>query len=311
MGIMDHRHDHRHDQRLGHSDAGSTLRRLAWTAWLNATLAVAQVVIGIRSGSVAVLADAVHQCVDVVGLLLALLAVVAVSRRPTVRRTFGWTRSDPLAAQLSMVLLSGSLVWLTWESIDRLRAPRPIDSAWVIAIGAIGLVVNTAGALALGAGGHTHGHGLSMQAARLHLLGDAAGSGVVVGAGVVTALGGSQRVDPTASLIVCALIAWSAFGLLRRSSDELLDAVPVGIDLGKLTDELAALDGVEGVHHVHVWSLGAGHRAISAHLDVDGRRTTHETAVVVEAAQVLVRDRHGISHATFQAECHTCAEPTH
>lgn len=278
---------------------------------MNAALAVTQVVVGVRSGSVAVLADALHQCVDVVGLLLALLAVVALTRRPTVRRTFGWTRSDPLAAQLSMMLLSGSLVWVTWESINRLRTPRPIESAWVIAIGAIGLAVNTAGALALGADGHEHRNGLSVQAARLHLLGDAAGSAVVLGAGAITALGGPPRVDPMASLIVCALIAWSAFGLLRRSSDELLDAVPAGIDLATLTDELAALDGVEGVHHLHVWSLGAGHRAISAHLDVDGRRTTHETAVVVEAAQVLVRDRHGIAHATFQAECHACTEPTH
>ncbi len=300
----EHQHDHDHD----HDHRPPALRRLAWTAALNATLAVVQVVVGLASGSVAVLADAVHQCVDVVGIGLAVLALMALRRRPTPKRTFGWTRSDPLAAGVSMLLLVASLAWVGWEAVDRLRTPHPVEGGWVLAIGVIGLVINAGGAMAIG--GHHHDHG-SVRAARLHLLGDAAGSAMVVVTGALISAGAPDRVDPIAALVVCVLVAWSALGLLRRSSDELLDAVPHGVELDEIVSALSNLDGVEGVHHVHVWSLGAGRRALSAHLDVDGRRSTHETTALIESAQTLVRDRFAISHSTFQPECHTCEQPTH
>jgi cobalt-zinc-cadmium efflux system protein len=310
-------------------------RSLGLAAALNASMGVAQVIVGFATGSMAVLADAAHQWVDVVGLLLAFVAMLVVRRPISTRRTFGWTRVDALAAHISTLLLLGSLLWIGIESVKRLLAPQPAEGGWVIVIGVIGLIVNTAGAVMLGGHQHHHSHdhdhshdhnhsngpiheddhqhggSLSIRAARLHLIGDAAGSLVVVMTGIVLSITENTRIDPIASLIICALVMFSAVRLLRQSGNELLDAVPTGLDVSEVTAALQSVTGIHDVHHLHAWSMGAGRYAVSAHIEVDGDRTAHDTQTVITAARTMVRDRFGIGHATFQPECHRCEEPVH
>ena len=285
------------------------VERTIWLALgLNAALAAGQIVVSFRAGSVAVLADAAHQGVDALGLGLSALTMWLRRRPATGRRTFGWQRADAVGAQLSGVLLSAALLWVVWESVHRLFDPTPVRGGPVVLIGLIGMAVNGGSALAIGRG---HDHQLSVRAARLHLLGDFAGSVVVVASGLLVEAFGWNRIDSVASLIVTALVARSVIRLLRQSTDVLLDAVPAGIDLDRMRADILALPGVNDVHHLHVWSMGPGQPALSAHLTVDGKLNVHDAQEHVHAVRALLYASYGIDHVTVEVECHPCLEPDH
>jgi cobalt-zinc-cadmium efflux system protein len=282
---------------------------LALAAGLNGGFGVAQVVGGLVVGSVAVLADAAHQGADAIGLLIALAAAHLARRAPSARRSFGWGRADALGAQLSASLLLGSLAWLAWESIDRLRHPVEIDAAGVSLFGVGGIAVNVAGILLLG-GAHDHG-GLAVRAARLHLFTDLGGSVVVLLAGVGVAATGWERLDPIASFLICSAAVAATLALLRTATDVLLDRVPPHLDLDEVTAALATQAGVEEVHHLHLWSLGGGDVALSAHVRLSGDLALHEAQERTRGFEQLLADRFGIGHTTLQVECHDCEAPSH
>lgn len=288
--------------------AAGVERTIWWALLLNAGLAVGQVVVSIRAGSVAVLADAAHQGVDALGLALSGLSLRLRRRPASTRRTFGWQRADAVGAQLSGVLLSGALLWVVWESVHRLFAPTDVSGGPVVLIGLIGMAVNGGSALAIGRG---HDHQLSVRAARLHLIGDFAGSAVVLVSGLLLQAFAWDRIDPIASLLVTALVARSVVGLLRQSTDVLLDAVPAGIDVDRMRADILTLPGVDDVHHLHVWSMGPGQPALSAHLLVDGNLNVHDAQEQVQAVRELLHLRYGIDHVTIEVECHPCLAPDH
>lgn len=287
---------------------GAVERTIWWALLLNAALAVGQIAVSVKAGSVAVLADAAHQGVDALGLGLSGLTFRLRRLPASARRTFGWQRADAVGAQLSGILLSGALLWVVWESVHRLIEPSPVEGGPVVLIGLIGMAVNGGSALAIGRG---HTHQLSVRAARLHLLGDFAGSAVVVLAGLTVAAFGWDRVDPIASLLVTALVARSVVKLLRQSTDVLLDAVPAGIDVDRMRADILALRGVDDVHHLHVWSMGPGQPAMSAHLSVDGNVSVHDAQEHVQAVREILHAHYGIDHVTVEVECHPCLEPDH
>lgn len=294
-----------------HGDHGVDLAgrggRLGVAAGLNVGFAVVQVTVGLAVGSVAVLADAVHQVVDALGLVLALVAARLASVTVTSRSTYGLGRADALGALLSGGLLLASVGWIAWEAAGRLAEPRDVEGLPVIVIGLVATAVN-AGSLVLV--GH-HGEHLSLRAARLHLITDLAGSLVVVLAGVALAGTTWTWADPVASLVLCVAVLWSTVQLLRRAVSELLDRSPPDVPVRAVTAVLAAAPGIDAVHHVHVRGLGVGRASVTAHVVVAGSMTLHQAQDVVESAGASLREQLGVAHTTLQVECHACGEPSH
>ena len=285
----------------------SSPAKLVAAAGLNVGFAVIQIVVGLAIGSVVVLADAGHQVVDAIGLITALAAMLLTRRPSSSRMSFGWGKADALGGFTSGLLLLASIGWIAIESLRRLADPVEVDGGSVIVIGLIAIAVNGVSVLMV----DSDEHALSIEAARLHLLTDLAGSALVVLAGVV--LSGTELlwVDPAASLLLCAVVMASTVGLLRRSVAELLDRAPRGLTGEQITHTLIERDEVLDVHHVHLRPLGNGDTSVTAHVVVNGERSVHEAQAEVDQLSALLASRLGVSHTTLQLECHPCGAHEH
>ncbi len=246
-------HGHSHDHVIAAVDR-ERRDRLAIATGANFVIAAIEVAAGIVIGSIALLADATHQAVDALALLVSMAAVVLAGRAPTPRRSFGWRRADVLGAQLSGLLLLATTVWIAYESILRLTDPPALDGAAVAVVAAITLVLNAACALFL----RSHGeHSMAVRAAVLHLATDAASSAAVLVAGVLVAVTGADWLDPAVSLAISVVVALTTIRLLSATSHVLLEGAPIGIDPHSVEEALAELDGVQDVHHLHLVEPGA------------------------------------------------------
>lgn len=281
----------------GHShDRGSSTRAFAAITLINLAYTVLEAGYGFAIDSLALLSDALHNLGDVLGLGLAWAAAALATRRPTERHTYGWRRAtllSPLANALLLVAFSGALAW---EAVRRFAAPPDIPAMPVIVVAAIGIVVNLGAAWFVRDG---HAGDLNRRGAFLHLVADAAVSLAAVLAGVGMLTLGWRWLDPATGLLVGVVVAAGAFGLLRDSFNAAMDAVPGNIDRAAVRDFLAAQAGVSAVHHLHIWPLGAGEIALTAHLvrlDDGG----HD-AFIADVAHAL-DERFGINHATLQIE---------
>jgi cobalt-zinc-cadmium efflux system protein len=296
---MAHAHPHSH---AGHGHGpGSATRAFALVTLINLAYTIVEAAYGFSTDSLALLSDSLHNFGDVLGLGLAWGAAVLARRAPTDRHTYGWRRAtllSPLANALLLVACAGAL---SWEAVRRLGAPPQIPAMPVIVVAAIGVVVNLGAAWLVRGGQHAedHHHDLNRRGAFLHLVADAAVSLAAVLAGLGMLQLGWQWLDPATALLVGVVVAASAFGLLRDAFNAAMDAVPSDIDQNAVRAYLAAMDGVSAVHHLHIWSLGAGEVAMTAHL-VRPRDADHDGFI-----DRLVRgldERFGINHPTLQIE---------
>jgi cobalt-zinc-cadmium efflux system protein len=305
MPSGDHRHrDHSHGGSLARlAPAGVVLVALV----ANTILAAVQVVFGFLLGSIALLADSVHQLTDVIGLGIALLAIRLSAMGVTRRNTWGWGRADVLGALFSSLLLLGSAVWITVESVRRLAAPEDIEGWGVLVIALVGLVVNSISAVALA---RVTGS-LATRAAYVHLVGDAAGSAGVLVAAVAVLAADAVWVDPVVAIAIAAWVAWSGWALLRSSTKVLLNVVPAHLEAGDVTATIESVGGIDAVHHLHLWEVVPGELAVSGHVEVDGDMAVHDAQGLLDQVRRALHDRHGIDHTTFEAECHPCADETH
>ena len=291
----DHSHaDHSHD---GHSHgAGAGKRALAFVFALTTLFLVAEVVGGLLTGSLALLADAGHMASDSVSLGLALFAVWLAERPATPQRSFGYKRAEILAALANGVTLVAVSVWIFVEAVSRLQDPPPVLGGWMMAVAVIGLAVNVAGAVVLSRSG---GESLNVEGALRHVMADLFGSiGVIVAAGVVL-LTGWRYADPLISVGIGVLILASSWKLLRESTNILLEATPRGVDAEKVGRSMASVEGVEEVHDLHIWTITSGFPALAAHVLVGTEENCHARRRDLE--EVLARD-FGIEHTTLQVD---------
>jgi len=263
------------------------------------------VVGGLAFGSLALLADAAHMVADVVALTMAYAALLIARRPATERHTFGFARTEVLVAQANGMLLIGGALVIVFEAIGRLREPTTMDAAGVLIIGGLGLVVNVVSAAFVAR--HAHGS-LNLRGALLHLLADALGSVAVIVAAAGTWAFGFDRLDPIASLFIAVLVLVAAWHLIRDATRVLLEAVPAGLDATAVRDALVEVDGVEAVHHLHLWTTGSEHAALSAHVVLEGTLTLHDAQIRADGLKRLLATRFGIEHATIEVECHACAD---
>lgn len=302
-GRDDHAHDHDHGG-LGHHHHHGPARHDAAFALgvsLNAALVAAQLAVGWIAGSIALMADAVHNLGDVAGLLLAWGAAVLGRRRPTAGRTYGWRRGTILASLANGMLLTGSIGAIAVEAVRRLIHPGPVEAVPVALVAALGLVVNGATALLFMRGRE---HDLNLRGAFVHMAGDAVLSAGVVAAALLIHFTGQTWLDPAVSLVIAAVIGASTWRLMVESFGLAMDAVPPGLDAAQIEAYLAGLPGVAEVHDLHVWALSTTENAVTAHL-VQPEAALRETLVMT--AVTGLKDRFGIGHATIQVESVGCA----
>ncbi|HET6467690.1 MAG TPA: cation diffusion facilitator family transporter [Geminicoccaceae bacterium] len=294
----DHHHQHNHD-RHGAGDE----RRVFWAMLLTGGFMVAEVVGGIVSGSLALLADAGHMLTDTAALGLAWLAF-RIGRRPAdPSRSYGYHRFQVLAAFVNGVILIAIVGWIAFEAVRRLFAPVEVLGGMMLAIAVLGLIVNVGAFLLLHGGDREN---LNVRGAALHVLGDLLGSlAAIVAAGVILRTGWTP-IDPLLSVFVALLILRSAVMLVRRAGHILLEGTPEWLDVARLRVELReAVPAVEDVHHVHVWSLTSGKPVLTLHANV--REGTDYGEVLIAITGFLER-RFGIGHATIQIEPGACVD---
>ncbi len=280
-------------------------RRLAVSLVLNLGLVVAQVAFGIVAHSTGLLADAGHNLTDVGALVLSLVAVRLALRPASPARSFGNHRATILAALANAVLIAAVTVLIVVAAVHRLLHPEHVDAGIVVAVAAAGLVVNGVAALVLA---ERRGD-LNMRSAFVHMVGDALASAAVLVAGLLLlAVPSASWLDPVSSLVVAALIVTQAAGVFRTSVAVLLESTPGDVDLDHLTATMTGVEGVAGVHDLHVWSLSSEVRLLSAHVLVTGHPTLEEANTVGERVKSAIAGPFGIAHSTLELECELCAD---
>jgi cobalt-zinc-cadmium efflux system protein len=281
-------------------------RRLSLTLVLNAALVAGQVVFGLVAHSLGLLSDAGHNLTDVAAVVTSLVAVRWARRAPTAERSYGYHRGTILAALVNAASILAITVFIVWEGVRRLRHPEAVEGGVVVVVALVAFAVNAMSARLL----HEHGsHDLNMRSALLHMIGDAVASLAVAIAGAVILVTGSYFwLDPVASMAVALLIAVEAFRLVRSAAEILLEATPRDVDLDALGGTVGSVSGVESVHDLHVWSLSAEVRALSAHLVLSGHPSLEEAQVVGERVKVAIASRFAIAHSTLELECEPCAD---
>jgi cobalt-zinc-cadmium efflux system protein len=299
-GNHGHAHAHAHGHGHGHGHHHGPARHDAAFAIgvsLNTALVAAQIAVGLIAGSMALLADAVHNLGDVLGLVLAWGAIVLGRRAPSAARTYGWGRGTILASLANAMLLLVSIGAIGVEAITRLAHTAPVNGRLVALVAGLGLLINGATALLFMRG---HEGDLNLRGAFLHMAADAALSAGVLVAGLVIMVTGWVWLDPAVSLAIAAVIAAGTWGLLRDSMNLAMDAVPPGLDTVAIEAFLRALPCVHEVHDLHVWALSTTQNAVTVHLVRHEAEDPAESLVTI--AVTGLRERFGIDHATIQVE---------
>src|SRR3954452_11197294 len=263
---------------------------------INLALLVAEVLGGILTGSLALLADAGHVLSDAGAIGLALGAAALAARPGSSRRTFGYQRTEVLAAFANGLTLVVVAVLVAVAAISRLGDPPGVDGAGVLVLGVLSLAGNLVATAVLARGERSD---LNLEGVLRHSFADAIGSLGVVVAGTVILAGGPAAIDPIVGLLIAGLILASSWTLIKEPLDVLMEAAPSGLDVDSLGGALCSVEWVRSVHDLHVWTLTAGFRALSAHVVV-ARGADRDLAA--RRLEVLLRERYGIEHTTLQME---------
>lgn len=292
-----HSHSHSGEDHHLHSHAPASFgRAFAIGIILNLGFVLIEGAYGILSNSLALLADAGHNLSDVLGLAVAWLAAVLATRPPSARFTFGLKSSTILAALFNAVFLLVAAGAIGWEATLRLFSPEAVAGQTVMAVAAIGILINGATALLFASG---RKYDLNIRGAYLHMASDAAVSAGVVVAGLVILYTGWLWLDPIVSLVIVTVIVWGTWGLLRESLAMSLKAVPPGVDSAAVRRFLEKQKGVAAIHDLHIWPMSTTDIALTAHLLIPGGHPGDSFLMhIVEE----LRAHHGIGHVTLQVE---------
>lgn len=290
---MSDEHDHRH----GHTHApGSNRRRLAIVLALTVIYMLAEAVGGFLTNSLALLSDAGHMLADVAALVLAMLALWFGARPVTPKKTYGYYRLEILAALANGVALVVISLLISYEAFHRIRRPEEVHGFELTLIAVGGLVINAISAWLLHSASEDN---LNMRGAFLHVVGDMLGSIGAVAAGVLIWQWGWTIADPIISVLMCVLIVFSSWQLIRESVNILLEGTPSHINIRALVEAMHEVEGVTDVHDLHVWTISSGKEALSAHVTIELGASHPET---LEALQEQLRRMFNIGHVTLQLE---------
>jgi cobalt-zinc-cadmium efflux system protein len=292
-GKDDMTHDHDHSPP---ADLGPAFR---WAVGLNTGYVLVEAAAGFITGSLALLADAAHNLTDVAGLLIAWGAAVLATRAGTAEYTFGYGRATILAAMFNAIAIMIGVVLVIWESIRRLQAPVEVPGLTVLLVALLGIAINTGSALLFM---KSQKHDLNAKGAYLHMAADAAVSGAVVVAAAAIIFTGWQWLDPAVAIAVSALIAVTAWSLMRDALRLGLDGVPVNINRQEVAHWIGNQPGVTNVHDLHIWALSTTRTALAAHVVWNGV----DADAFIDHVNDRLEHEFGIAHVTLQLEATPC-----
>ena len=296
-----HSHGHHHHHHHGHNHGTSSILR--WSLAATTAFVLVEIVAGVKAHSLALLSDAGHNFTDALALGLAWIGFHLQSRPANEIKTYGYHRASVLAAFVNALTLVALSLWILYESVMRLRNPEPVQELIMIAVAALGLAVNGGIMLALRAASRND---INIRSAFVHMLGDALGSIAIIAGALVIRYTGWVRVDPLLSMAIALLIVWTAWDIIRESLNILLEGLPRGIQLADVTAAMSCVEGVLGVHDLHIWSLGSQTHALSCHVRIEDVPPSASDAIL-QRLNALLEARFGISHTTVQFEHTSCA----
>jgi cobalt-zinc-cadmium efflux system protein len=288
----EHHHDHR----------GMARRRLLFCIVITAVMMVVEVVGGLISNSLALVSDAGHMMTHFMALLISYFAIRLASRPATDQRSYGYFRAEILAAFVNGVFLVFVTIYLIYEAVKRIINPERIEITDMLVVAAAGLVVNLITAALLSGAGTRD---INIRSAFLHMIGDTLSSVAIVGGAILILFTDWYIVDPLLSGIICALIVYWAYKLLRESAYILLEFAPAGIKAADVKDCLTSVEGIRDAHDLHVWQITSNMYALTAHVVVDDVKVSETCEILARAAKAL-EDRFCIEHFVIQCETESC-----
>ena len=274
-------------------------KNLFLTIILNIIITISQIVGGIMSGSLALLSDAMHNFSDVLALVIAYVANRLAARPNNASKTFGYKRAEILAALFNASVLIGIAIFLIVEAFHKFYHPEAVNSVWVIGLGALSIVLNTASVLLIKEDSHDN---MNVRAAYLHLLTDVMTSIAVVLGGVLMYYFSLFWIDPLVSALIALYLIWASFGLVKESSAILMQFTPEGITVDEVVKAIESEPEIEDVHHIHIWKLDDNHIHLEAHLDFNDDVPLSVSNKVMEKLETKLHDDFDIEHTTFQCE---------
>ena len=284
---------HHHHTATGSILWASLLITLGFTAF--------EVFAGLRAGSLALLSDAGHNFTDAIALLLAAIGLYFQSRPADRVKTFGYQRAGVVAAFVNAVTLIVISIYIFWEAVTRLLHPQPVDDKLMFWVAVAALVVNSVIMLALN---RSQKGDLNVRAAFVHMLGDAIGAAAIIVGAVAIRYTGWTYIDPILSLALGCLIIYTAWDIAHESLNILLEGLPRGIELEKVTKAMGDVPGVLDVHDLHIWTLGSNAHALCSHVLIDDMPHSASEAILKKLAEVCCGL--GIHHTTIQFEHVPC-----
>ena len=289
---------------MSHAHDNSNMRRVTIALVMTGLFMIVEVIGGILSGSLALLADAGHMLTDTMALALAAAAFHVSKRPPDAKLTYGYQRFQILAAfvnGLSLLIIVG---WILYEAVNRFITPQDVLGRTMLVVAAAGLVVNIVSFTVLHGGDREN---LNIRGAALHVAGDLLGSVAAIVAAIVIIFTGWMQIDPILSIAVAILILKSAWALVRRSAHVLLEGAPDWLDIASMQDNIVArVPDVASIHHVHVWGMTPQDLMLTMHVCINAE--PGNPTDVIRQVKTLLRDDYGIGHSTIEIETVDCAD---
>ena len=295
---MGHHHNH------NHSHVNTTTGRLMITMVLNFVITIAEVIGGILSGSLSLISDALHNFSDGISVILSYIAIRLRGRKNSSKHTFGLKRAEILAAAFNSSTLILISVYLFYEAFQRFSEPLEIKAELMIIVATIGLIANIGGTLLLHRDSKSS---MNIKASYLHLLSDAVSSVAVIIGGFAILYFDQYWIDPLLTILIGIYIVWESFKILSDATHILMEGTPPDINVVEIEKEVATIDGVEDIHHVHVWMAGENEILLEAHVNVNDMMIS-QSAELRGRIEKSLHDKFGIEHVTLQLECNHCKD---
>ena len=290
-----HSHHHHSENKQG--------KNLLWVTLLNLSITVVQIIGGLISNSLSLLSDAIHNLGDSSAIFIAFIAAKISRKQPNEHFTFGYKRAEILAALFNSVVLLAICIFLVVEAFHRFINPQPVQGKLMLLVASFGLLANLISVLVLN---KDKKHSLNVKAAYLHLLGDTISSVAVIAGGLAIWLFGILWIDPLVTLLVAVYIVFHTWSVLKETVNILMQSTPLNISLAEIKAETEKVEGVENIHHVHVWKLADNETHLEAHLNLKQNFSMSEMMNIKECTEKLLNEKFGIGHITLQTGYGCC-----
>jgi cobalt-zinc-cadmium efflux system protein len=287
-----------------HTHGAAISRKLTIATAANMLVVAGELIVGFWVGSLALIGDALHNLTDAAALIIALTAVTLAQRAPTHQKSFGYQRAGVLAAFINSGLLVAFTIFIFREAWERLQHPVEVGTTAMLLTAVVAVLVNSGTALSIH---HESRDDINIRGAFIHMVGDAVSSAGIIVAAILIRVTGTPVWDAVISIFIGCLILWSSYGVLRESMNLLLEGTPSGIDPLEVTRTISDIEGIHGVHHLHIWALGPSSPALSCHLMVGDVPVRNTARILDEVNETLAREFR-ISHTTIQFELADCPE---